>query len=161
MTETVNVHATGLQLDGVGVMLRGPSGAGKSLLALDLLTDFADRGQPAWLVADDRLDLQVANHRLIMRTPPTLAGLIELRGRGIVNRPFLAESAVDLVVDLVPELDRMPEAAALRTEVLGMKLSRCPVPQAGRADMRHQMLLIRQALWELQSTKAQSRQKDT
>ena len=33
----LNVHATGLVLGDIGVVLRGPSGAGKSLLALQLL----------------------------------------------------------------------------------------------------------------------------
>lgn len=161
MTEPENVHATGLQLGGLGVMLRGPSGSGKSLLALALLDEFTARGETAWLVADDRIDLVVADGQLVMQTPVSIAGMIEMRGRGIVTRPHITSAAVHLIVDLVADLERMPEVSAFSTELMGLKLSRCPVPQAGRTDMRHQMLLIREALAELQSTKAQTRQKDT
>jgi len=52
----LNVHATGLLLDGRGVLLRGPSGAGKSLLALELLDRQALFGRPGLLLADDRVD---------------------------------------------------------------------------------------------------------
>ncbi len=82
----LNVHATGLALDGLGIILRGPSGAGKSLLALELLDRWEHRGWNALLVADDRLDLEAGPGGLTMHAPPAIAGLIELRGRGIVKR---------------------------------------------------------------------------
>ena len=34
---TINIHATGLVLGEIGLILRGPPGAGKSLLALELI----------------------------------------------------------------------------------------------------------------------------
>lgn len=161
MSATENVHATGLVLDTLGLILRGPSGAGKSLLALELLDTWEAAGRPAKLVSDDRIDLAVDKQGVIMIAPKTIAGLIELRGRGIVSRPFASTAPVHLVVDLVPALDRMIEEDELETELLGVKLARCPVPMAGVIDSRHQLLLIKEALRNLQKVKPVPRQKST
>jgi HPr kinase/phosphorylase len=145
----VNIHATGLVLGEHGVMLRGPSGAGKSLLALELLDHFEYRGETALLVADDRLDLESDPEGLVMHAPPRIAGLIELRGSGIIQRPFVASARVDLVVDLVETLERMPKPSEFITMVEGLTLARCPVPRRGVVDSAHQRLLICQGLLEL------------
>jgi len=142
----MNVHGTGVVLDGVGVMLRGPSGSGKSLLALLLIDDFAARGQEAILVADDRLDLTVAHGAVTMEAPSAIAGLIEFRGRGIVSRPHVRSAKIGLVVDLVETLDRMPGEDAFSTELLGVTLPRCPIPRMGVIETSHQLLLVREAL---------------
>ena len=55
-----------------------------------------------------------------MRAPKAIEGLIELRGRGIVNRPFVAEAPLHLVIDLVDTLERMVEEDALSTDSLGV-----------------------------------------
>jgi len=156
-----NIHATGLVLDGVGLILRGPSGAGKSLLALDLLDQWEARGRMARLVSDDRVDIVVEEHGLTMRAPQAIAGLAELRGRGIVSRPFLAEAPLHLVIDLVEALERVVEEDALATELFGVALPRAPVPRMGVVDARHQMLLIREGLRLLGSPHPQTRQKTT
>jgi serine kinase of HPr protein (carbohydrate metabolism regulator) len=142
----INIHATGIVLGGTGVLLRGPSGSGKSLLALELLERQRLRGETGDLVADDRIDLLVEEGRLIMTAPASIAGLIELRGRGIVRRPFVARAAVGLIVDLVDDLTRMLEPEALETDLLGVALPRCPVPRRGVADSAHQLLLVGEAL---------------
>jgi len=102
-----SLHGTVVALDGLGVLLRGASGAGKSDLALRLMAE------GAMLVADDRVVLDAADGRVRASAPSSLAGLIELRGVGIVRRPFLASAPLALVVDLVaPEtVERMPEPA--------------------------------------------------
>ena len=161
MSGATNVHATGLVLGKLGVMLRGPSGAGKSLLALELLDTWEARGLPAKLVSDDRIDLAAEKGGLVMRAPATIEGLIELRGRGIVSRPFVRTASVHLVVDLVPALERMVEEDALVTEMMGVSLPRCPVPQAGVVDARHQLLLVKEALRLLAPLKTPARQKGT
>ena len=138
----VNIHATAVLVDGHGVLIRGPSGAGKSLLALELLA----RRAGSRLVADDRVDVEPGGRGLLMRAPPALAGRIELRGRGIIARPFVSPAPVDLVVDLVDDLVRMLEEAALTTDLLGVTLPRCPVPRRGAVDPAHQMLLVEEAL---------------
>lgn len=156
-----NVHATGLVLDGVGLLLRGPSGAGKSLLALELIDEWEARGRPAFLVSDDRVDLVAGAMGLTMRAPPRIAGLAELRGRGIVSRAHLAEAPLHLVIDLVETLERMVEEEALTTELLGVTLPRAPVPRSGVIDARHQLLLIREALRSIASSRSGTRQKTT
>jgi serine kinase of HPr protein (carbohydrate metabolism regulator) len=156
-----NIHATGLVLDGVGLILRGPSGAGKSLLALELLDEWEARGRLAWLVSDDRVDLVAGVMGLTMRAPERIAGLAELRGRGIVSRPHLAEAPLHLVVDLIDTLERMVEEDALTTELFGVTLPRAPVPRNGVIDARHQLLLIREALRALGSPRGETRQKTT
>ena len=49
----------------------------------------------------------------MMRTPPQIAGKIEVRNVGILEVPYQPESPVDLIVQLVPpealsRLERMP-----------------------------------------------------
>ena len=142
----INIHATGLVLGSTGLILRGPSGAGKSLLALELIDEWENRGLEGRLVSDDRIDIEATRTGLVMRAPKAIEGLIELRGRGIVSRPFVEKAPLNLVVDLVGDLERMVEEDALVTELLGVSIARCPVPRAGKIDSRHQLLLIREAL---------------
>ena len=157
MTRT-NIHATGLVLDKTGLILRGMSGSGKSLLALELIDEWETRGLPAKLVSDDRIDIEASGKGLVMHAPKAIEGLIELRGRGIVSRPFVAKAPLHLVVDLVDTYERMIEEDELVTELDGVTLARCPVPKAGKIDSRHQVLLIREALRAL-STPAATRKK--
>jgi len=146
MSKPVNMHGTGLVLGGVGVLLRGPSGAGKSVLALALLDRWDMRGEEALLVADDRVDVAEEGGDLVMLAPPQLAGLIELRGRGIVTRPHRDRAPLNLVIDLVPDMVRMVEEEELQVELSGHVLPRAPVPQAGVISQGHQELLVVEAV---------------
>lgn len=146
MISRENIHATAILLEGKGVIIRGPSGSGKSLLALYLLDVFVSRGRDATLVADDRIDLELADGTIRLHAPAAIAGLIELRGHGIVRRTHQNGKRLDLVVDLVPALERMPEEHDFRTTLLGLEIARCPVPQAGVIGIEHQRLLIEEAL---------------
>jgi len=146
VTSTDNIHGTGVLLGTTGVLLRGPSGSGKSVLALLLLDEFAARGEPALLVGDDRVDIEAIGGTLFMHGPKAIAGMIELRGRGIINRSYAMDARVDLVVDLVDAMERMPEEASLVTTLGGVTIARCPVPRAGLIDTGHQLLLIREAM---------------
>jgi len=97
----VVIHASCVSVKGKGVVILGESGAGKSDLALRLI----DEG--ARLVADDQTELSVEKGRLMARAPRRIAGLIEVRGLGIVAHPFAKTAAIALVVKLaVPE--RLP-----------------------------------------------------
>lgn len=146
MSKPKNVHGTGLLLGSTGVLLRGPSGAGKSVLALSLLDRWEGRGLPAFLVSDDRVELVQTGRELSMRAPETLAGLIELRGRGIVKRPHKSLVTLHLVIDLVPDFVRMLEEDAMVTEISGARVARAPVPAADVASLGHQMLLVIEAM---------------
>jgi serine kinase of HPr protein (carbohydrate metabolism regulator) len=130
----------------IGILLRGPSGAGKSVLALSLLDRWTDRGQPSFLVSDDRVDLSARDDIVIMQAPPNLGGLVELRGRGIVRRPQQSEARVHLVIDLVEEFVRMLEEEEFSTDLIGIAVARAPVPKAGIVGLGHQMLLVREAI---------------
>ena len=101
----VLVHATAVAIDGGAVLLRGPPDAGKSDLALRLIEGGAK------LVADDQTELRRSGERVLARAPASIAGLIEVRGLGIVEVPAIAEAPLALIVDLVaPELiERLPE----------------------------------------------------
>ena len=123
------IHATALIVGTIGVLIRGPSGAGKSRLALALIERAAARGGFAALVADDRVALTVAGGRLLARCPPTIAGLVERRGHGIVGRPYEKAAVVGLVVDLVAAegMARMPEPAEFAARGLEVAVARQPV----------------------------------
>lgn len=151
MNEQVSdtIHATGIVLGDTGILIRGPSGAGKSLLALELISRWIARGHEALLVADDRVALAVEAETLVMAVPASIAGRIELRGRGIIIRPYRQKARLHLVVDLVTALERMPEEAEFTTVLAGVTLARCPVPNRAATDSGHQMLLVEAALAEL------------
>lgn len=112
------IHASCVRVLEAGILLRGPSGSGKSDLALRLI----DRG--AMLVADDYTDISLEDGRAVARPPQRLAGLIELRGAGLMHIPWLPASELHLVIDLVARGDapRMPEAETI--DIAGATLRR-------------------------------------
>lgn len=128
------VHGTAVVHRGTGLLVRGASGSGKSLLAARLVL------AGAVLVGDDRLALERRGDAIFAAPVPPLEGLIELRGRGLLRLDHAAEARIDALVDIVPwrALERMPEEAALRGELLGVELARQPVPD--RLD--HALVLV-------------------
>jgi len=120
------VHASAVLVGARAVLIRGPSGAGKSRLALDLLAAGAGRLRFARLVGDDRLYLEGVGGRLLVRPAATLAGLIEVRGAGIMRLDYEPCAVVGLVVDLGAEdAERLPEHRS--TAVEGINLPRLAV----------------------------------
>ena len=105
----VLIHASCIALEGKGVLLRGAPGAGKSDLALRLIEGGAR------LVADDQVALTSTSEALLAAPPAQIAGLLEVRGIGIVSMEYLPQCRVHLVVDLVtPDaVERMPESATV------------------------------------------------
>lgn len=120
---TTYVHATCVALragrNWRGILLRGPSGAGKSDLALRLIEGGSR------LVADDQTALVRQGRGLVATPPGTLAGLLEVRGVGIVKlgrAQLLARATIALLVDLVPpdRIERLPDRS--RETLLGVDL---------------------------------------
>jgi serine kinase of HPr protein (carbohydrate metabolism regulator) len=103
--EQLWLHASCVQLSGIGIVLLGASGVGKSDLALRLI----DSG--ATLVADDQVHVEAGETGLLGRPAEALAGLLEVRGLGILRLPYCEVSQLGLVV----ELDRAEIVARLPT----------------------------------------------
>ena len=97
----MQIHGSCAARDGAGVIVTGPPGSGKSDLVLRLI----DRGFE--LVADDRVDVAFG----LARAPAGLAGLIEVRGLGIMRFPCRPEAQLALVVNLVGRGARLPRPA--------------------------------------------------
>ena len=94
----MQIHGSCASRLGNGVLLVGPPGSGKSDLILRLL------GRGFDLVADDRVEIADG----IARPPPALAGLLEVRGLGIVRLPFIAPVRLALVAELGAFEPRLP-----------------------------------------------------
>lgn len=142
------VHATTVALGDYAALLRGSPGAGKSDLALRFLAGqglWPDMSSARTLVADDQTLLHVEAGRLIAAAPVFIAGLIEVRGVGIVRAPALPRAEVRLIVDLgsATEVERLPDPLCTQT-LLGV-----PLPwrrlNAFEASAAHKLaLLLRQ-----------------
>lgn len=115
-----NIHASCALIGAQGVLILGDSGQGKS----DLLLRLMDEG--ARLVADDRTELYVAKGRLCARAPQSIAGLMEVRGLGIIAQPFARSASLALAVRLGMS-ERLPEPGFFEPPV-GLPKAK-PVPQ--------------------------------
>lgn len=141
------VHASAVLVGRRAVLIRGPSGSGKSRLALALI-EMGRTGAFAFarLVADDRVLLSARHGRLVARPPATLAGLIEVRGLGLMRLAHEPSAVVGLIVDLAAaDAERLPEPAARQADIEGIALPRLAVASADaalptvRAYMVHDM----------------------
>lgn len=99
------LHATAVAIGGHGLLLIGPSGSGKSELALQLI----DLG--AQLVADDQTRCAADGGRLLLSPPATIAGLLEVRGVGLVRQPWVTAPA-RLLLDCGAVPERLPAPAS-------------------------------------------------
>lgn len=103
-------HATVVEIDHRGVLIRGPSGSGKTALGIELLSRCRACGIPSALVADDYACISRDEKAggLVAEVPGQIAGLIELRGFGVspvgADR-HVPRTALVLAVSLVPEED--------------------------------------------------------
>lgn len=87
------------------VFIRGKSGSGKSDLAFRLI----EAGGA--LVSDDQVVFEKRQDKLFADTVEAIAGLLEVRGVGLLRYPVAGHARVRLVVDLVAREDvpRLPE----------------------------------------------------
>ncbi|MBL4739473.1 MAG: HPr kinase/phosphatase C-terminal domain-containing protein [Sneathiella sp.] len=100
----IKVHASVVAINGQAVMLRGPSGSGKSDLSLRLIDEGAE------LVSDDYVELYPQKSHIIVKAPPPIQGLMEVRGLGLMKLPFRPNAPLSIVFDLVLQknIDRLP-----------------------------------------------------
>ncbi len=127
MTVATTLHASVALVGKRGVLIRGASGSGKSALLLALIAIDPKRNA---LVADDQTNVAAINGRVVASAPSALAGLIEVRGQGILKRAHVSPVVVDFVVDLAApdQSPRMPEAEQERTNIVGIVLPRLILP---------------------------------
>lgn len=100
-------HATVVEIDHRGVLVRGHSGSGKTLLALELLSRCRAADIASALVADDYVYLshQKDTGSLRASVPDGIEGRMELRGFGIAalgDARWKPHTDLTLVVSLVP-----------------------------------------------------------
>ena len=123
------MHASAVLTGSRAVLIRGPSGSGKSRLAWALI-DAPGAGliRFARLVADDRVEFSASHGRLLLRPPPALAGMIEMRGVGVRRVAFEPVAVAGLVVDLeAADGERIPAPAAQLVDIGGISLPRLPI----------------------------------
>jgi serine kinase of HPr protein (carbohydrate metabolism regulator) len=137
------VHASCVLVDGLGVLIRGMPGSGKSDLAARLIDDGGE------LVADDRVDLACRDGTLVASAPAAIAGLLEVRGLGILRMVHSSEAAVGLVIDLVgPDaVERVPESAACDYMGIALPLLRVwPFEPSAAAKVRFAVAALKGAV---------------
>jgi len=125
--DEATVHASAVAIGDHGVLIRGEAGSGKSSLALALIDD---PKAFAVLIADDQVHVVRGAAGLTLHPMPRTAGLIEIRGIGIVPMRHKDEARLVLVVDLLPaeECPRMPEDGERVAVVLGEDVARLTLP---------------------------------
>lgn len=129
----LTLHASCVALGDEGVLILGASGSGKSDLVLALIDqpgygtgDQLIRGR---LVADDQTLIERRGDALFATSPTPIAGLMEIRGQGVVAIDHVAEACLTLVVRLMPAaaIERMPEEKDRFTSIAGVRLNQIHV----------------------------------
>ncbi|MDO9577454.1 MAG: HPr(Ser) kinase/phosphatase [Candidatus Cloacimonadales bacterium] len=121
------IHATLVDIYGVGILLTGKSGIGKSECALDLV----ERGQR--LVTDDAVRITMIDDLLIGRSTNDFGHFMEVRGVGLIDvakmfgiQAVRRNKRIDLQIELMPWKDNMDyERLGLSenfVEILGVRI---------------------------------------
>jgi len=98
---TINVHGTAIVVGERGLIFIGPSGIGKSMMAFTCLAIARRAGAFSALISDDQVFITQQDGRIVANCPPSISGLMELRGSGIVHLEHVERAAIDLVVEVV------------------------------------------------------------
>jgi HPr kinase/phosphorylase len=139
------LHGTCVAYGTSAALLRGGSGAGKSDLALRFLALPPERGLAPMLIADDQVCVEARNGTLLVSSPQTIAGKIEVRGVGVVAVPHLHQARLMLVVDLVgaEEVPRMPPEPGATVTIAGSAVPRLKLaPFEGSAAVKLKLALL-------------------
>jgi len=140
------VHGTCVALGNRAALLRGGSGCGKSDLALRFLALPGDGELRPALVADDQVWVEGnGDGQALASAPGTIGGMIEVRGLGIAEMPFVAEVPLVLVCDLVEAdaVPRMPCDPWERTKIAGVEIMALKLsPFEASAPLKLKMALL-------------------
>ena len=103
------LHGSAVAAGEHALLITGAAGSGKTTLALEMIALGAE------LVADDRVDAWPEKTgpdgagRLWLSAPPNIAGLVEIRGFGLVRLAARPRVALKLIADLdLGESERLP-----------------------------------------------------
>jgi len=131
---TTNIHATLVDVYGVGLLVTGRSGIGKSETALDLV----ERGHR--LVADDIVVIKRrADDVLMGRSRPNVEHLMEIRGLGVIDVfPLFGVRSIRMQkrIEVELRLEEWDEGKEYdrhgldreKTEILGVTIPKVTVP---------------------------------
>ncbi len=127
---TRTVHGSAVLTGARAILIRGPSGSGKSWLALALIEAAAEGRFPfARLVGDDRVTIEAAHSRLLVRPAKALEGLIEVRGLGLRRLEYEPLAVLGMVIDLqAADSARLPAPESRLAELEGVTLPRLAIP---------------------------------
>lgn len=108
---TLTLHASAVACNGMGILIRGRAGSGKSRLAVEMIA------LGAYLISDDQTIVTAVAGGLTLAPPASIAGMLEMRGIGLIRLPFRADVPLSLLVDMdhAPS-SRLPEI--LTTDLL-------------------------------------------
>ncbi|MGQ0484492.1 MAG: HPr kinase/phosphorylase [Hyphomicrobiales bacterium] len=141
--EQTLLHANCVAIGGSGVLILGKPGSGKSDLTLRLIdaagSGLGQRPIKAMLVSDDQVLVKRRAGKLHASPPKAIAGLLEIRGYGIVRLPYRKSVSLALAVRLVPaaEIERLPGLEESRFEIAGVSLPLIRIdPAAASAPAR-------------------------
>jgi serine kinase of HPr protein (carbohydrate metabolism regulator) len=105
-----NIHATAIVIGNRGLLFVGPSGVGKSMMAFTCLAVARRQNVRSLLIADDQVFISRDGDRVVATCPPAIAGMMELRGSGIVAIDNITAAPIDLAVQVVSlaDCERLP-----------------------------------------------------
>jgi len=123
-----NHHACALKINEIGILIKGKSGSGKTSLMLGLLERAKLENLNACMIADDQVFLKRNTNSLIANAPEATAGLVELRGYGIMKKPHQHSCEIKLIIDILEDekIDRLPEQKFHVFETLELPLVEVP-----------------------------------
>ena len=98
------LHGSAVAIGEHALFITGAAGSGKTTLAMEMIAHGAD------LVADDRVGIAPDdNGRLWLSASPNIAGLVEVRGFGLIRLATRPRAVLKLIADLDhSETERLP-----------------------------------------------------
>jgi hypothetical protein len=139
MSANACLCATAVAIEGRAILIEGPPGAGKSSLALALI----DRG--ATLIGDDAVCLRREGSEIWLSEPSRIAGLLEVRGVGLLSYPTTSAPAA-LILTLCAAPPRLPDMLATRP-LEGVAVPVLPFDaSASHSALRAELALARHGL---------------